>query len=106
MLLCITFENESIPFLLSEATEEECLQAINKAKENFSFNRERAVVESDRIILHAYPKAARPGKRLYCLNNKVILQTDTKCEDEKEPTRVLLACERNVPIEKIQIIEV
>ena len=106
MLLCITFEKESLPFLLSDATEEECLLAISKAKENFTFNRERAVVEPDRILLHAYPKTARPKKRLYCLNDKVILQTDTGCEEEKEPTRVLLAYERNVPVEKIQIIEI
>jgi hypothetical protein len=36
MLLCITFENELLPFMLDMATEEECLKAIERAR-NGSF---------------------------------------------------------------------
>lgn len=107
MLLCILFEHETIPFILSEASEEECLTAIEKAKESFEFVRNTAIVESDRIILHAWRKQKNhPKKRLYCLNDKIILETDTLYKEEKESTRELLAYEHNVPVEKICVVEI
>lgn len=69
MLLCIIFNNESIPFILSEATEEECLRAIEKAKKDFNFNEYNYIVESDRIILHAIKKETARKKRLYCFED-------------------------------------
>lgn len=106
MLLCIIFNRETIPFILTEASEDECLSAIEKAKEDYRLDRPSAIVEADRIILHAWSKAKQPTKRLYCLNDRVILQTDTKCEDEVESTRELLAYERNVDADRICVIEV
>lgn len=110
MFLCITFNHEAIPFILPEATEEECLRAIEKAKEMFVFDTQRYTVESDRIILHAWnkPKGSikYPKKRVYCWNDKVLLQTDTKYPDEVEPTRKLLAYERGINAKDICVIEI
>lgn len=106
MTLCIIFEKETVPFLLSEVSEEEVLATINLAKKNFTFSRQRAIVESDRVVLHAIPKTAKPKKRLYCYHNKVILQTDTLYPEEIESTRALLAYERQIPERLIQVVEV
>lgn len=106
MFLCIIFNHETIPFILLDATEEECLRAIEKAKENFWFDKQSAIVESDYIFLHAWDKKTKPKQRLYCYNNSVVLETDTKCEGEKESTRELLAYERNISADEICIIEI
>lgn len=111
MLLCIIFRNETIPFILDNASEEDCLRAINKARElSFEFEEHSAIIESDRIVLHAYenrnPQKAYPKKRLYCYNDRIIWQTDTKCADEVEPTRELLAYERNISSDKICVVEI
>lgn len=106
MFLCITFQNETIPFLLDGASTEECLRVIEEAKKEFSFDRKTAIIEEDRIILHASHKKPQPKKRLYCLGDKILLQTDTKCPEEKEPTRELLAYENKVCADKIYVVEV
>lgn len=109
MFLCITFENELIPFILDNATEDECLKAIETAKNmGFAFNKSIYTIESDRIVLHAHKTSGKPitKKRLYCYADKVILQTDTKCPDEIESTRKLLACERNIQPDKICVVEI
>ena len=108
MLLCITFEDELLPFIMNEATTDEVFHAIKVARTMFEFSKANYVVEADRVVLHAYPKrtAPKPKKRLYCYNDKVILQTDTKYPDEVEPTRILLAMERNISLDKIQVIEI
>lgn len=106
MNLCIVFNMETIPFILNEATEKECLTVIEKVKENYRIDRKSAIIRTDYIYLHAYDKKPRPSKRLYCLNDKIILQTDVKYEDEKESTRELLAYEHDVKPEQIYIIEI
>lgn len=106
MFLCITFKDEMIPFILSEATEEECLKAIEMTKKNFSFNKINYVVESDRIILRASPKKGKPKKRIYCYDNKIILETRADYSEEIQPTKELLAYEKNINIEKICVIEI
>lgn len=110
MTLCIVFGHETIPFILSGATEEECLQAIEKAKENFVFDKQSATVRDDYIFLHAWHKqdkqTAKKKKRLYCLGDKIILQTDWLYKDEIESTRELLAYEKNVNPNKIYVVEV
>lgn len=106
MFLCIVFNNETIPFVLADASEEKCLKAIEKAKETFRFNEKAAIVEDDRIILHAWSKETRPRKRLYCLKDRIILQTDTLYADEIESTKELLAYERGVDAGQISVIEV
>ena len=109
MFLCITFNHETIPFILDNATEAECLRAIEKAKEWFRFDENRFTVESDRIILHAWDKSSGKvvsKKRLYCYNDRVILQTDAKYPDEVDPTRELLAYERNIEPSNICVVEI
>lgn len=57
MLLLITFPNETMPFIEDGLSEEECIRAINKAKElGWEFQENRYVVESDRIIIHAWKR--------------------------------------------------
>jgi hypothetical protein len=110
MFLCIIFNHETIPFILQEATDAECLRAIEKAKEDFVFDRQSAIVREDHIFLHAWSKntnlTKNPKKRLYCYNDKVILQTDTKCKDEIESTRELLAYEHGINVDRICVIEI
>lgn len=106
MLLCITFENELLPFILDMATEEECLKAIEKAKEDFMFDKADYIVTPDRIILHAFKKRKIPRKRLYCLKDKIILQTDANYSNEIQSTKELLAYEKNVAVDEIFAIEI
>lgn len=106
MFLCIVFEYEFLPFILDNASEAECLQAIEKAKEMFTINRTHYVVESDRIILYAKEKKVKPKKRLYCLKEKVVLQTKADYSDEVDSTKQLLAYENNVAPEEIYAIEI
>lgn len=77
MLLCICFSGESIPFILDMATEDEVLRAISMCKRMFDIDDRNYTVESDRIILHARKRNNPPKKRkrLYCWNDKIILQT-------------------------------
>lgn len=106
MLLCITFENELLPFILDMATEEECLKAIEKAKEDFMFDKADYIVTPDRIILHAFKKRKIPRKRWYCLKDKIILQTDANYSNEIQSTKELLAYEKNVAVDEIFAIEI
>ena len=102
MYLCITFQNELVPFILEQATDKECMQAIEKAKDmGFHFNRANYVVENDRIILHAINGTQKSKHILYCLNGEVILQTDARYPDEIIPTKELLAYEMDVDVDQI-----
>lgn len=105
MFLCVAFNGELLPFMMDMATEEECIKAIEKLKEDYNFSKADYVVESDRIILHAWKKKAMK-KRLYILNDTVILQTDTCYLDEVQPTKELLAFERNVSVDEIHVVEI
>ena len=104
MFLCISFIGEAIPFILDNATEAECLQAIEVAKKDFKLSKDSARIDGNHIYLEATPKH-RPKKRLYCLNEKVILVTDTDCPGEIQPTKELLAIERNVSPSDIYMVE-
>lgn len=108
MLLCICFTGESIPFILDMATEDEVLRAISKCKEMFDIDDRNYTVESDRIILHARKRNNPPKreKRLYCWNDKIILQTPADYPDEVEPTRELLANERGINLKDICVVEI
>ena len=108
MLLIIHFKDETLPFIMSEATEAEVLHAIEVAKKDYRFVKDTAIIESDRIILHAWDKISKPypRKRLYCYNDQVILQTDTKYKEEVEPTRQLLAYERGISPNQICVVEI
>ena len=88
------------------ATEEECLKAIEKAKEDFMFDKADYIVTPDRIILHAFKKRKIPRKRLYCLKDKIILQTDANYSNEIQSTKELLAYEKNVAVDEIFAIEI
>ena len=105
MFLCVAFNGELLPFMMDMATEEECIKAIEKLKEDYNFSKADYVVESDRIILHAWKKKVMK-KRLYILKDTVILQTDTCYPDEVQPTKELLAFERNVSVEEIHVVEI
>lgn len=77
MLLLITFPNETMPFIEDGLSEEECIRAINKAKElGWEFQENRYVVESDRIIIHAWKRnptrETRKKKRYYIFGDKVL----------------------------------
>lgn len=108
MFLCIRFYGESIPFILDMATEDEVLRAISKCKEMFDIDDRNYTVESDRIILHAKERnrPSKKKKRLYCWNDKIILQTSADCSDEIEPTRELLANERGISLKDICVVEI
>lgn len=105
MFLCVAFNGELLPFMMDMATEEECIKAIEKLKEDYNFSKADYIVESDRIILHAWKKKVMK-KRLYILNDTVILQTDTCYPDEVQPTKELLAFERNVSVDEIHVVEI
>ena len=104
MFLCIAFAGESIPFVMDDA-DEDCLRAIELCKKDFYFNRKTAVVRTDHVYLEAWPKKRPPRRRLYIHGDKVIFETDTDCPDEIEPTRELLAYERQCPPSEIQCVE-
>lgn len=109
MFLCITFKDELLPFILDMATDEECIKAIEMAKQmGFEFNKALYTIEADRIILHAHKTDKKPvtRKRLYCYNDKVLLQTDTKYPEEIETTRDLLAYERGIHPSRICVVEI
>ena len=108
MLLCIMLPNETTPFILEQKSEVECIQTIGRAEElGYEFDKTNFIIESDRIVLHAR-KTGNKGqkKRCYVLNDKVILITSTDCPDEVQPTKNLLAAEKNVDASKITVIEV
>lgn len=105
MDLCISFQGEMVPFIMNMATEAECLRAIEIAKKDFLFNRNTAVVKNDRSYLHAIPRHAKKKRRLYCLNDKVIWDTDTQCPDEVASTKELLAYENHVNPSDICVVE-
>lgn len=108
MLLCIMLPNETTPFILDQKSEVECIQTINRAeKMGYEFDKTNFMIESDRIILHARKTGKRlPQKRYYVLNDKVILITSLDCPDEVQPTKNLLAAEKNVDASKITVMEV
>lgn len=108
MLLCIMLPNETTPFILEQKSEVECIQTIGRAEElGYEFDKTNFMIESDRIILHARKTGKRlPQKRYYVLNDKVILITSLDCPDEVQPTKNLLAAEKNVDASKIIVIEV
>lgn len=105
MFLCVAFNGELLPFMMDMATEEECIKAIEKLKEDYNFSKADYVVESGRIILHAWKKKVMK-KRLYILKDTVILQTDTCYPNEVQPTKELLAFERNVSVDEIHVVEI
>ena len=47
MLLCITFENELLPFMLDMATEEECLKAIEEQLKELNHKKENNYLKKD-----------------------------------------------------------
>lgn len=106
MYLNIAFNNKVLPFTLDVATEERCLEIIEKAKRYFNFNKSDCVIDKDRITLNAYNKKPKTTLRLYCFNDKIILQTDTKYPDEVNSTKELLAYERNIDIDNICVVEI
>lgn len=108
MLLCIMLPNETTPFILEQKSEVECIQTIGRAEElGYEFDKTNFMIESDRIILHARKTGKRlPQKRYYVLNDKVILITSSDCPDEVQPTKNLLAAEKNVDASKITVVEV
>lgn len=108
MLLCIMLPNETTPFILEQKSEVECIQTIGRAEKlGYEFDKTNFIIESDRIVLHAR-KTGNKGqkKRCYVLNDKVILITSSDCLDEVQPTKDLLASEKNVDVSKITVMEV
>ena len=39
MFLCITFNGEFLPFMMDMVSEEECIKAIEKLKEDYNFSK-------------------------------------------------------------------
>lgn len=112
MLLVITFPNETIPFIEDGLSEEECIHAINKAKElGWGFLENHYVVKSDRIVLHAWKRnptkePRRKKKRYYIFDDKVLLVTSLDCPEEIPATKELLAYEKGIPANAISAVEI
>ena len=109
MLLLITFPNETMPFIEDGLSEEECIRAINKAKElGWEFQENRYVVESDRIILHAWKRnpTRETKKRYYIFGDKVLLVTSLDCPEEILATKELLSYEKGISVNAISAVEI
>lgn len=110
MLLVITFPNETLPFIEDGLSEEEFIHAIDKAKElGWKFQENRYVVESDRIVLHAWksnPTRETRKKRYYIFDNKILLITPLDCPEEIPATKELLAYEKGIPANAISAVEI
>lgn len=111
MVLDIAFEGELIPFHM-EASEAEVIRAIEKAKEMFCFDQNCYTVTDDRVFLLAHDKVEdsvrmqKKHKRLYVFGDKIILQTDGQFPEEIEPTRLLLAHEKDTDPALIYVVEI
>lgn len=111
MLLLITFPNETMPFIEDGLSEEECIRAINKAKElGWEFQENRYVVESDRIIIHAWKRnptrETRKKKRYYIFGDKVLLVTSLDCPEEILAIKELLSYEKGISVNAISAVEI
>lgn len=106
MYLCILFPKETIPFELF-SSEEMCLKAIEMArKQGWEFNERTSIIKDDLILLHACHKQSPKKKRIYILDEKVLLETDIGCPDEVFPTKELLAYENHCSVDDVKAVEI
>lgn len=103
MFLCITFNGETMPFLLHDS-DEECLRAIEVVKKDFNFNRQTAIIKNDFVYLEAFKKHSK--KRIYVYKDRVILETSSDYTDEIDATKKLLAYEKQCSQNEIYAVDV
>lgn len=112
MFLELIFAGETIPFIEDNLSLDECIHIIDVAKSMFVLDDRNVIIDEDRVILHMRnrdykpERALRKIKRLYCSNDKVLLQTPADYKDEIEPTKELLAYEKGIAPSQICVIEI
>lgn len=107
MDVTVTFDNDIVPVSIY-GPDDMVLKAIEKIKEKWTFILPMCSVNGDEAHIHVIEKDRKPvfKKRLYVYKDKVIWQTPYDCDEEIDPTRELLAYERNAQPDEIYVIGV
>lgn len=108
MDMIMTLGDDPMPFVMQNVPESECLRAVEVARSlgfEFDKNSPSTKVTDTLIRLHGYEKKRPKKRRLYVYGDGVLLETDTSCPEEKEPTKALLAYEKDIDASLIHIIE-